>query len=282
MNFRMKFLTGKMLTKMNRLCKILIFNLLALILFTPVAFAIPSRPDPPKLVNDFAGILTSAQIANLEYILDTFDDSTSNQIAIVTVNDLEGYSANEYAQKIGQSWGVGSSDFNNGIVLLIKPKTDSENGKTAIQVGYGLEGAIPDVYAYRIIQNELLPKFQENDYYGGIYSACDQLMQLASGEISSPRQYEEPFDWVSLIFLLLMIAFVIYVIKQSNSGGGGGGGHYYDDGPFSDRRIWIGPVGGSWGGGFGTGGGFGGGFGGGGFGGFGGGSFGGGGASGSW
>lgn len=260
-----------------------IFAVLSVILmFTATtAAAIPQRPDPARLVNDLAGIFTHGQTEHLENMLVAFDDTTSNQIAVVTVNDLEGYDAAEYATRIGLEWGVGSAKFDNGVVILVKPKTSESGGKVFIAIGYGLEGAIPDAYAKRIINNEMIPHFMENDYYGGVEAACSTLMKLASGEISELRESEE--DDIALIaFVVVFILFLIILViiaAKSNGGNGGNGGRRIYRGPVITIGNDFGTWGGSSRGGFG---GFGGGGFGGGFGGFGGGSFGGGGAGGSW
>ena len=253
------------------------YILVLLCLMTAVlSYAIPSRPDPQRLVNDFAQVFTSDQVSRLENTLVAFDDSTSNQIVVVTVKDLEGYDPSEYATRIGLDWGVGSAQFNNGIVLLVKPKTYDSAGQVFIAVGYGLEGAIPDAYAKRIIENELIPNFRLNDYYAGVEAACDVLMKLASGEISEPRGEEEDDALLEIIATLLFIGLLIFIFiiaigQNDDNGHSSGGGR---------RTIYVGPIitsGRSYGGGSSFGGGFGGGFGG-----FGGGSFGGGGAGGSW
>ena len=155
--------------------------------FAMVANAIPTRPEPQRLVNDQASIFTPDQKEDLERMLVAFDDSTSNQIAVVTVLDLEGYSASGYATRIGLEWGVGSEKFDNGVVLLVKPRVGNSYGEVFIAVGYGLEGAIPDAYAKRIVDTELIPHLSEGDYYGGVVAACEVLMKLASGEISEIR-----------------------------------------------------------------------------------------------
>lgn len=241
------------------------------------ASAIPGRPEPPRLVNDFAGLFTPAQTESLERVLVACDDSTSNQITVVTVTDLEGYDPAEYATRIGLEWGVGSAGFDNGVVVLVKPKTATSAGKVFIAVGYGLEGAIPDAYAKRIINNQMIPHFMENDYFGGVSSACNTLIKLASGEISELRENDE--DDIALIaFVIVFIMFLVIIIiiaSKSNGGNGGNGGRRIYRGPVitigDDFGTWGSSRGGSFGGG-----GFGG------FGGFGGGSFGGGGAGGSW
>ena len=245
------------------------------VLLSISAAALPSRPEPARLVNDLAGLFSAGERESLENTLVAFDDSTSNQIAVVTVNDLEGYAASEYATRIGIDWGVGSSNFNNGIVILVKPKTTT-SGQVFIAIGYGLEGAIPDAYAKRIINNLMIPHFIENDYFGGVEAACEVLMGLASGEISVPRTEEED-DVYALIFAFVVVAFILILViaaSKNNNGGNGSGrnrGRSILDGPV----ITIGNDFGGWG--RSSGGGFGGGFGG-----FGGGSFGGGGAGGSW
>lgn len=244
----------------------------ACIMLAVICCAIPSRPNPPRLVNDGAGLFTPSQRETLERVLVAFDDSTSNQITVVTVKDLEGYAASEYATRIGLEWQVGSAKFDNGVVLLVKPKTPNSYGEVFIAVGYGLEGAIPDAYTKRIIENELIPHFRNDDYYGGVAAACDVLMKLASGEISEPRGEEEDdlaAVAIAFVFFVIFIVICLAIAKGDNSGGSGGSG--------GRRTIYVGPTftggssHGSRGGGFG-----------GGFGGFGGGSFGGGGAGGRW
>lgn len=253
--------------------KLLIYAaiLIALMTACPVN-AIPQRPEPQRLVNDFAGIFTSAQVRNLEDTLVEFDDTTSNQIAVITTLDLEGYAIAEYATRIGIGWQVGSEKFDNGVVIVVKPKTARSDGEVFIATGYGLEGAIPDAYAKRIIDRIMIPYFINGDYYGGVHAACETIMKLASGEISEPREAEEDPIWAFIaFFLVIAIIFILVGIASGNNNGGNGSS---GRGPI----IYTGPIitGGRNSGGF-SGGSFGGGFGG-----FGGGSFGGGGAGGRW
>ena len=247
--------------------------------------AIPSKPVPQRLVNDYAGIFSGKQAAVLERALTAFDDSTSNQITVVTVTDLEGYSAMEYATQIGLDWKVGSEKFDNGVVLLVKPKTYESNGQVAISVGYGLEGAIPDAYSKRIIETVIIPHFRQNDYYSGIAEACVVLMKLASGEISEIRDKNDSSALGNGLIAFLISGFValmliIAIFGKSGGNNGGRGGGYRDDSDDLLRGIILGSL--LSGGNRRSYGGFGGSSFGGGFGGFGGGSFGGGGASGSW
>src|SRR5690348_5179488 len=141
---------------------------------------VPARPNPPKLVNDFANTLSPEQRDILEQRLDAFDDSTSNQIAIVTVPDLGGSDIESYANKLFRSWGIGSAKHDNGILILVA-KNDRQ---MRIEVGRGLEGAIPDVTAKNIIDNDLAPHFREGgeeNFYRGFDEAITSLEQAAAG-----------------------------------------------------------------------------------------------------
>ncbi len=252
---------------------------------------VPARPDPPRLVNDLAGILTPEQVAVLEDSLVNFNNETSNQIAVVTVTTLGGYDPAEFAFRIGDSWGVGQKEKNNGIVVLVKPKTPDEKGQVYISVGYGLEGVIPDALANgRIIDREMIPRFMENDYFGGIMQGTRVIMELSRGEYTAEAYSGEENPGMALATLVFLVILIVLIVLIA----GGGKRKSFNTGSRS-LPAWIlldmltrKGQGGSWSdfsggrGGFGGFGGGGGGFGGGGFGGFGGGGFGGGGAGGSW
>ena len=237
---------------------------------------VPSRPNPPKLVNDLAGILSPATVQSLEATLDAFDDSTSVQIAVVTISSTGGYDPVEYAVKLGRTWGIGNKEFNNGVVFLIA----KDDHKTFIAPGYGLEGAIPDVTCKEIVDNQVLPYFKQGDFNTGVDSGVNAIIQAARGEYKAPAGYHQQGSKGSgyaAVFLILAVVLMIIFIRSRGGGGPGSG--------FVSRRGYLGgPL--LWGaaGGLFSGGGGGGGSssGGGGFGGFGGGSFGGGGAGGGW
>ena len=239
---------------------------------------IPERST--KLVNDFTQTLSTAQIAALENKLVAFDDSTSNQIAVVIVKTVGDYDINEYTLELGRKWGIGGKGKNNGVLLLIA----LGDRKMSIQTGYGLEGALPDIYTKRIIANDIKPYFKSGDYYSGINAGTDSIVSLVKGEYKNdnPSRKKEGGGKGSGLIVLIIIIGIIVMLKK---GGGGGGGNQVIGGRgASNALFWAmllgsgrGGDGGGFGGGFGGGGG-----GGGGFGGFGGGSFGGGGSSGSW
>jgi uncharacterized protein len=261
-----------------------------LVLLFPVIFTmaakgqdIPEPMSPPRLVNDFAGILSANQVRQLEYKLVQFDDSSSSQIVVVTVKSLNGLSKEEFADRLGEKWGVGQKGKNNGIVVLVKPKYGNDKGQARISVGYGLEGAITDALSKRIVENEMVPYFRAGDYFTGIDKATSTLISLAKGEFTADQYKKNTQGNLAGILVPVIIIILIIIFMRRNSGN-----HYTtgSKGTSLWTAIWLASMmgnrggGGSWGDFRSGGGSFGGG--GGGFGGFGGGSFGGGGAGGSW
>jgi len=255
---------------MKKLLLILLPLFLSVCAMAQIDKYVPKVPNPPRLVNDYTNTLTPAQVDELERKLVALDDSTSNQVAVVIIPTTGDYDIQEVALQIIRTWGVGNKKTNNGVVLLVA----KDDHHLRIETGYGLEGAIPDITAKSIIDNEITPRFKEGNYYRGINDGVDAIIRAAAGEYKAPEGYhasKKGPNFGTIIFIIIMI--IIFLIR----GGGGGGGTY------ASRRglgalPWI--IGGLSGGGGGGGGWSGGG--GGGFGGFGGGGGGGGGASGSW
>ena len=250
------------------------------ILLLSLAFPLQAQWLPEKtnrLVNDYSGILDDSERTSLEQRLVAFNDSTSNQILVVITPTLGGDDENAVAQRIGQAWGVGQEEFNNGVVILIKSKTEEENwGAVAIATGYGVEGALPDLFCKRIIDDHMLSSLGDGDYYRALTKALDIIEPVLAGEYSYAQyrkdERRDGFIALGVFVLFIGLALVVVIIDakkhpehwKGGSGGMGGGGFFYGGGTGGSHH---------------SSGGFGG-FGGGGFGGFGGGSFGGGGASG--
>lgn len=241
---------------------------------------VAERPEPPKLYNnlskEFPDFISNEQSATLEEKLEVFANETSNQICIVVIDDLNGYEAGQYATELGNKWGVGKKDKNNGIVILIKPTGGKGQRNLFISVGYGLEGAIPDLATKRIRDEEMYPYMAQGQFYEALDNATTKLMKLAKGEIDvkdyTRRRNEQGGG---LTFLILAVIIIIMLIRMFK---GGGGGHTLSS--VGRSLFWAsmfsnsGRGGSSWGGGSSSSGG--------GWGGFGGGSFGGGGSGGNW
>jgi uncharacterized protein len=257
--------------------------LLITLLFSIRAFAqidkiIPPRPTPPRLVNDIAHILTPEQVEALERKLVAYDDSTSNQIAVVIIQSTGDYAIDDVALGILRKWGVGNKEKDNGIVILAA----MADRKIWIATGYGMEGVVPDITAQSIIDQDILPNFKAGNYYRGFDAATNSIFRAAAGEYKAPAGYHERGrgPGISIGKIILAIIILFFILNMfGGSGGGRGGGFLSRRGyrGFGGPIIFPGSFGG---GGWGSSGG--GGFGGGGFGGFGGGSGGGGGAGGSW
>ena len=255
--------------------KILFLFLFWLVGFFAIAQNVLPKPNPPRLVNDAAGVLSAEQVAILEQKLVALDDSTSNQIAVVLIKTLDGVAIEDYAQKLFREWGIGNKKTNNGVLIIAA----IDDRKMWITVGYGLEGAIPDVTASSIYRNEMVPAFKEQNYYRGIDNAINALSKAAVGEYKVKREKKPSGGKGGSVITFLIILFVVLMIVGRGGGSGGGGMmSRRGAGNIAEALLWSSLLGGGNRGG----GGFGGGGGGGGFGGFGGGSSGGGGAGGGW
>lgn len=232
---------------------------------------VPEPMIPYRLVNDFAGIFSSTGKQALEQRLLAYNDSTSTQIYVVTVNDLGGYPVSDYAFSLGEKWKIGQAGKNNGLLILIKPKIGNSRGQAFIATGYGLEGSLNDAFAGRIVRDRMIPYFQENDYFGGVNSAVDAIIERLSGEFDAGSDESGGVPLWVIILLIVIIFAVLSSISRGNDQHIDGDGHSRGGGGPVFFPPVIGNRGSGWGGGFG-----------GGFGGGGGGSFGGGGAGGSW
>ena len=232
----------------------------------------PEQPNQPKLVNDFADVLSPEQEYALEQKLIAFEDSTSNQIAIVLIKTLEGYEIADYAVQLALKWGIGSKK-NNGILLLAA----IEDKKVRIEVGYGLEAVITDAISKRIITNDIKPFFKQTQFYEGLDAATNNLFSAVKGEYEGDYKYSKGKKkgkgiGVGLIILIVILLFIFSRMGGGRNGGGGG----FLTGMLLGNLLGGSNRGSSWGNFSGGKGDFGG------FGGFGGGSFGGGGSSGDW
>jgi uncharacterized protein len=246
---------------------------------------IPAPPDPPRLMIDETGMLSPAQVQDLENRLVAFDRSSSTQIVALMVPSLNGLTIEEYADRIGEEWGVGQKGKDNGIVVVIKPKIGSERGRARISVGYGLEEVVNDAVANRIVDRIMIPYFKENRYYEGLSEGVNVLIDLSNGVYTSEGVRKVQQRDVSYFPFFIVIFFIIISLiwrrksrRYYSTGRGSGTGGFLTGMLLGSMMSHRGSSG-SWGnfssgsGSFGGGGGFGG---------FGGGSFGGGGASGSW
>lgn len=238
---------------MRKVFPILVLSFLCL----GIQAGIPPKPSVPMAVYDYADLFSTEQYSHLNQSLITFSDTTSTRIVVLTVTDLEGMSSSEYAYEVGESWGVGGS-HDNGVILLLKPRTAESEGDVAISVGYGLEGAVPDAVCSRIIQNVMIPHLAQGEYYEGICAGVSVLMKRASGEYSEIVESEDDlWEFITAIVVLVIVFFILYKVFKGSSGGGsgwsqGGGGPWiFPGGGFGFGGGSGGSSGGGFSGGFG-------------------------------
>jgi uncharacterized protein len=237
-------------------------------------------PSLTGRIVDEAGLLDAAKRTEIEAKLAALEEKTTDQLVVVTVRSLGGRTIEEYGYRLGRAWAIGQKDKNNGALLIVAPN----ERKVRIEVGYGLEGALPDAVTSLIIQNVILPRFKANDYPGGIASGVDEIIKVISGEGGEGKPPVEPKQnrttllglfWLVLPFLfsgpgliLLVIALHLLFILFAQMGVWL---HLMPKPRPGARSSWTSPSGSSWSSGSDSGGFSGGG-----------GSFGGGGSSGSW
>lgn len=243
---------------------------LALLLYAsvgagPARAAEPAFPPLTGRVVDAANLLAPEDRAGLAAKLKAQEDKTSDQVVVATVPDLQGFTIEDYANRLFRHWALGAKRTNNGVLILVAPK----DRKVRIEVGYGLEGALTDALSKVIITTAITPRFKTGDYAGGLNAGVDAVLSILSGDAETwqrkaeiRRDEADPGQVILFIVIFLVILFLAYRMNR----GGRGGGFVILPGPSSGG--WSGGVSG----GFGDGGGFSGG----------GGSSGGGGASGDW
>lgn len=180
-----------------------LLTVLPLTVGAQVAF---TPPPNDGFVTQQTALLTAEQEQQLETTLQTYATETSNEIAILIVETLNQVPAADAALQTLRAWKVGRSDVNNGVVILVS----AADRQMAISVGYGLEGAVPDLVAKGIIDTDLAPAFRDSDYAGGLTAAIDALQKHIGGEYTADRYTAAGFSLgegaVSFIF------FVVYVL----------------------------------------------------------------------
>jgi uncharacterized protein len=193
-------------------------------IFPQTAYAEVTYPDYIGYVNDFAGILDSGTIDKITSIATEVNNKTTAEIAVATVNNLQGVTIEEYAVKLFEKWGIGKKGKNNGVLLLIS----KEDRKLRIEVGYGLEGAITDLESGRIINNIIVPQFKAGDYNTGVYNGVVAIANEiyaesglpAAGEVSTTEYVapkDPPYFWICCVpffGIFVLIGAITNIFKR--------------------------------------------------------------------
>ncbi len=224
-----------------------ITSITLLFLFTASLLADGIFPDRiNKQVNDWGDLLSSTQERQLEQALRNYEDKSSNQIVVATFPSLEGESLEDVSERMFSTWNLGQSGKDNGVLLSIFKKEH----KIRIEVGYGLEGVLPDITAGKIIRNEITPYFKDGRWYEGIVSGLQGIIQATTGEYTGTgsrhtgqrKKNSSPLGilFPLIIFLLLgrgrmggLGGFFLGSMLGSSMRGGGFGGGGFGGGGFS-------------------------------------------------
>jgi uncharacterized protein len=192
-------------------------------LCTAYAFAIFVVPEKPTgYVNDYAGLLTEATKKSLEVTLATFTASTSNEVAVVIIPSLEGDAIERYANMLFTKWKIGTTKHDNGVLLLIS----RDDRRARIEVGYGLEGAMPDVLAAQILNEKLLPEFKDGRFDAGVVGVVDAIIHATEDEYTLPAKKSTTISIDSIFvfgfFGIQGLAFLSSIFARSKSWWAGG------------------------------------------------------------
>lgn len=233
----------------------LILLVLMLGLFLNAGFSEAKIPPPPRgniYVQDLANVIDPQTEAKIGELGKALEAKTTAQVIVVTVPSLEGQDLESYSLEILRTWGVGQKDKNNGVVILLA----MAERKSRIEVGYGLEGDLPDGKTGRIQDEYMLPAFRNGDFNLGLWQGYQAVVGVISGGDLAPApanqaSTDDSFGWFEI---LLFIAFLIFFFA-SRGGRRGGGGFYGGGGGFGGGGFGGSSGGGSFGGGSGGGGG---------------------------
>jgi uncharacterized protein len=213
--------------------------LLALILWslTSLTLAAPQFPALTGRVVDQTGLLSATTQAQLSQQLAAFETSSSNQVVIAIVEDLQDLAIEDYGYQLGRAWGIGQKGKDNGVLLLIAPNAR----QVRIEVGYGLEGTLTDALSHNIIQTRILPSFKQQQFEQGVIAGTQAILQVLGGDYVATeppvsRPSRSPIPWWIIFFLPLLLfgrrSAFFYLPTGGGRGGFGGGGFSGGGGSF--------------------------------------------------
>jgi uncharacterized protein len=189
-----------------------LFIVFSLVLFLAVGFSARAYVSPGKptgFVNDYANILPAAEQQALEDKLVAFSRESGNEISLVIVSDLGGETIENFAVRLFEEWGIGREKQDNGVLLVVA----LAERQMRLEVGYGLEGALPDLLSYQIITATLRPAFQSEDYYGGLDRAIEQIMTATRGEYPTGLDNDRQAGNLGFENWFWLLFFVFYLLS---------------------------------------------------------------------
>jgi uncharacterized protein len=187
------------------------------LLLLVIAFSVGAAPEFPDLterVVDNAGILTAEVRQSLSNKLAEHERTTSNQVVVVTLKSLQGYSIDDYGYQLGRHWGIGQKERDNGVLFIVAPN----ERKVRIEVGYGLEGSLTDALSHNIIQTVILPLFKKGDMPQGIISGTDAIIKTLDGSYEPlPDKKENDLVGFAAPLFLILIGFGQFLMRVFTS-----------------------------------------------------------------
>lgn len=184
---------------------------------THAQYKIPSKPVFQTSVYDYIDLLSPQEVSNLEQKLIRYSDSTSTQIVVSIIDSTKGEYINYLATNWAQEWGIGDSNKDNGVFILLA-KNDR---KINISTGYGVEHLLTDKMCSRIIQESIIPFFKKNDYYGGLEAGSSQIFKVLTGEFTSNTQkHQKGVTLETVLFLIFIFFIVILILSKSKKNNG--------------------------------------------------------------
>ena len=238
--------------------KNIVISFVLLLLFATPVIAYYDLGSPEGYVNDYTNTLTYEQKDALESKVSTFEQESTNEIAVVIIDSMKGDYIENFAVKLFESWGIGKEKEDNGVLILVS----MSERQMRIEVGYGLEGSLTDAQASWIIKNVMVPNFKENGYYEGIDQSVDKIIAITKGEFEVPEEDSiSPLTvLVFIVILILGVAIAVIILKKkypnwegwdtdsssSSSFGGWRGGSGSSGGSFGGGSSGGGGASGSW------------------------------------
>jgi uncharacterized protein len=192
---------------------------MALALWLLPLAAAPVFPELTGRVVDDAGLLSYPEEVAITADLKALEDKSSDQVVVVTLPSLQGYSIEDFGYQLGRHWGIGTARFDNGVILLVAPN----ERKVRIEVGRGLEGTLTDALSKIIIENAILPRFREGDFAAGIKDGVRDVILVLTGDAAEVEQRgkgradaDNPtLDWILVILWLAIWLWIAYSIWRS-------------------------------------------------------------------
>jgi uncharacterized protein len=175
----------------------------------------PKRPEPFRFVNDFTlnkQFFSKQFSEELHSYLLELAKVKGTQMVVVAIDDLQGQDASEYAIGMLNEWQIGQKGKDNGVLFLIKPKTNDEKGKIFITTGYGLEGELPDIFLGRVINDVMLPSFKDGNIEIGIWNGVLEIVKKIHPDFTYKGKMDTYEDEVNISPVEFLIIFVVLLI----------------------------------------------------------------------